>query len=114
MKSLFLLAVFLAGCTFTVSTQDSKQKKKPAVHGRGHTVKHAKKQSGTPENIKETWWIENYHKLEAAKGDYTIPDDDGIKPLPDGRFKVPDAVLKHYQDMLLAKPSPDARPSPSP
>jgi hypothetical protein len=26
--------------------------------------------------------------------------------LPDGRFKVPDAVLSHYQDMLLAKPSP--------
>jgi hypothetical protein len=57
-------------------------------------------------NIKETWWIENYKKLEAAHGDYQISDDAKIEPLPDGRFRVPDTVLQHYQDLLMAKPTP--------
>lgn len=64
--------------------------------------------------MKETWWIENYHKLEAAHGDYTIPSDSDIVPMGNGQFKVPSAVLTHYQDLLLAKPSPSASPTGTP
>lgn len=109
--AIFLLLAALSGCTITVAPIPTKKK-----HGRqsrhyasSRTVK--KKPSPPPaKNIKETWWIENYKKLEAAHGDYTIHDDAKIEPLPDGRFRVPDTVLAHYQDLLLTQPTPKETP----
>lgn len=109
--TVLILAAMSLGCTITVRpiTASTSPKKKHSAKSRHYaSSKTVKSQpSPIPNNIKETWWVENYHKLEAARGDYTIPDDANIEPLPDGRFKIPDAVLHHYQDLLLAKPSPE-------
>lgn len=107
----------LSTCTLTIDSNPS-PKHKPAAHGKSKhkakkkypseaTTESVPEKTPVPPNVKESWWIENYHKLEAAHGDYTIPADAGIKPLPDGRFEVPDKVLTHYQDLLMAKPTPD-------
>lgn len=114
--TVFSLAVFWvsSGCTFTISSEPPK-KKTLAKYGsskRHGKPSHPKKSQPVSTevqspNIKETWWIENYKNLQAAHGDYTIPADEQIKPLPDGRFYVPNKVLEHYQDMLLAKPTPN-------
>src|SRR6266705_2496119 len=92
-------ALFLPACTITVSPL-------PTHHSIHHLQRHAAIKPHKPPCIKETWWIENYHKLEAAHGDYKIPGDSDIEPLPDGRFKVPSSVLTHYQDLLLVTPTP--------
>lgn len=108
----FAVSVAAMGCTITVKPIEQKTSRTYSRSTHRHypssrTVKRTTpKPSDESHQIKETWWIENYKKLEAAHGDYTISDDARIEPLPDGRFKVPDTVLSHYQDMLLAKPTP--------
>lgn len=115
-SALASVLILFSGCTITVTPLDKVPKKKgkrtPVHHSTSRSVIKKEAPSHAPKsaNIKETWWVENYHKLEAAHGDYTIPDDANIEPLPDGRLKVPDAVLSHYNDLLLAKPSPDRTP----
>lgn len=105
-----LILISFSGCTITIkplpATPQSRHKGKSHHHQssrHGHPIT---RQPISP-NIKETWWYENYKRLETEHGDYTISDDSKIEPLPDGRFKVPDTVLAHYQDLLLAKPSPE-------
>lgn len=106
-----VLWVSLLGCACTIAITPIKQKpakrsKQSVSHPKPkHKAPPAKSKPAETNNIKETWWIENYKKLESFHGDYTIPSDANIKPLPDGRFKVPDSVLTHYQDLLLASPS---------
>lgn len=95
-----ILLIFLTGCTVTVKPLATKTQHAP-VHKPTRYVS-----KPISPNIKETWWLENYHKLESMHGDYTIPADANIRPLPDGKFVVPESVLNHYQDLLLAKPSP--------
>jgi len=98
-----VVALFLSACTITVTPL-------PKHHPVHNSTRHVVKKFHKPSNIKETWWIENYHKLEAAHGDYKIPGDADIQPLPDGRFKVPSSVLTHYQDLLLVTPTPHETP----
>jgi hypothetical protein len=100
-------AAILVGCTITVKPLPPQKKHHHYTHRSNRIKKAGKQEKPTPaKNIKETWWVENYHKLEAARGDYTIPEDADIEPLPDGRFRVPNAVLTHYQDLLLVTPTP--------
>lgn len=104
-----LILIPFSGCTITIkpipATPQSRHKGK-LRHHRSLSHHPVTLQPPSP-NIKEGWWYENYKKLETEHGDYTISDDSKIEPLPDGRFKVPDTVLAHYQDLLLAKPSPE-------
>jgi len=51
--------------------------------------------------------------MEAERGNFTIPQDQEVISA-DGTFKVPPAVLDHYQDMLRAAPSPIATQSETP
>ena len=96
--------MLLVGCTVTIKPLTQNKKARVPRHQK-HTEKNHPRKKQT-NNVKETWWIENYHKLEASHGAYTIPSDVKIRPLPDGRFLVPDEVLKHYQDLLLVTPTP--------
>jgi len=103
MKRVAIASVsLLTGCTFTISTLPvQKVYHKPVLIGK-HQHHH---KVPTTANSREMWWIENYHALEEARGNYTIPDDFKIRPLPNGQFQVPNTVIAHYQDLLLA-PTP--------
>ena len=107
MKRIAIAAIGLsvASCAYTISITPI-PKEHPVTHIKRHEVQAKHKSSPGSKSkwqTKETWWIENYHKLEAAHGEYTISADADIEPLENGKFRVPPAVVQHYQDLLLSK-----------
>lgn len=98
--------MFFLSCTFTISTPD-KPKSKPATHG---LVRHKQHKSITSKTVEvDSAWLLTYQKLQTEHGDYTIPDDNKIQPLPNGKFQIPITLLKHFKDLSQ---TPGATPTP--
>jgi hypothetical protein len=67
-------------------------------------VHHAAAQQGMA--IVSPEWLGEYRNLEADHGNYTIPDDHRIQIELNGRIKVPQTVVKHFNDLTNAPSTP--------
>ena len=105
MKLLAIIAAcLLSGCTVTVTPLP----KYRSVYHRHHAGTIHRRTSSNS-TLVDAKWLEEYHRLEADHGNYAIPSDGQIETTSTGKFRVPRAVLKHFDDLnhtLLPTPTP--------
>ncbi len=64
--------------------------------------KHPARNNGV---LVDSEWLSNYKELEREHGDYSIDDDKKIKA-EGAKFRVPRAVINHYEDLVRTKETP--------
>ncbi len=96
------LLIFFTGCSVIITPLT---KHRP-VHYRN--VKRHHKVS-TDYSLVDSEWLAQYRKLKNEHGNYNISSDEEIRTTPNGKFLVPKAVRRHFDDLIhtpLATPTP--------
>ena len=105
--SLFLTLSFV-GCTVTVTPITKKPVKRTKItHRHEYVGKKYRVPSRTADVDSE--WLKLYDQLKATHGHYDIPSEHEIHVLPDGKIRVPAAVINHFEDL---NKTPPATPTP--
>jgi hypothetical protein len=101
---LILCVIGLAACEIHPLGTQAKlvALQKAQRHGRHHASKHHRSAAAQGMAIVSPQWLSEYRNLESEHGDYTIPDDHRIQVSPSGQIKVPQNVVKHFNDLSKA------------
>jgi hypothetical protein len=105
-RAVYILVPALSACSVTIAPITNPEY---ARHGKSKSHPHlVTKKSRTVVHYVDARWLDNYLRLEKEHGNYTVPEDKYID-IQNGKVIVPDAVVRHYHD-LMSVPTPSPTP----
>ena len=102
------LLVLCVGCG-TYPKQKKLTYKQHSSHG--HRTKTTTTDPGFV--LVDAQWLDTYRKLQQEHGNYTISDDNKIRPVG-SKFRVTKSQQQHFRDLSATPPSPPPKPTPNP